>query len=1748
MSSDSAGTDPQNTKGQNLNPGPVARTRSSRGSPAQVDPSILPGKDAASGTTWLRKVPPVIGMRERGVDGPLSAAEAGESGVEEMARSASPIDPQSSRSRTISSNSGVSEPSLMVSGTISAHESETPPVSPKPTNWSPAPAASVRLGTHGHKEGRKMTNTTAHDASSPLPTHSTAVPSTGKPKTPASAPADSATNLSQSLPKIVPNQSMPLLSTLFEQTHSLLDRKEEDWAIANYDQLRHVISQLFNSVPLISQMLALVKRIAPIFIERHQEREATNRYKEVMYLAEKIGGDAAAEQIELNLLVADSYILRSELALNDQELAVNIAAYSNEALWLCHTYKLHDRLADCKSKIDLAEALFCAIFLVNTNIVLRLTQVLKKKPQEFSRVFKMVERTLHQLFKHQSWLMIRKLYQSGILQACTQASQTLNDDSYLLQMLYIQTQVNLTLLQPSEVGKVPQASNGRSASASSSSSDSKLVGFHGWLPTDVPSNWSEFRGLLESMREEVNVADLAANLLQPEYVQTVQVSINFKITHLIKQVVDYCVEMVGDPPCPFSVFALGSLSRGEAAPYSDLEYGFMIADEARRESGYWKDLWTIFEFTFICFGERVGLHTDDQGSPKTPTFRGTPNQLIELFLNPLDAHDISTAFSMLRPHFISSYPAKAGRELHDTYIGLVNKMLQSFSSDGFHQYTKIGALFLEDHISQLPKWLPRESDACVELKTNYIQPLVFTITDVALTNGSYVNCTNAGVCQLVDALGDGRNSHLGFTPEFSRSIKTLFLACYGLKILAQLHYHEQFESDKVSITPPPLSSSTGATPPPTNAIGSIYYLTREQVYWLRMAQSVVLKPLYSVLPHILTYAQSNPFVSTSPATSHSFFEPFSGIPKNWARIDPIIDAAEQLVDPKFDPYSSTRPTALEDTKDLIRSLIATLIFRDAAISRYRHYYKQLASDFKLLYRAAVTSHAQTQGARVQMLSYVFDSYASPDGTRPLIERLKAHFKDHVASIEPQLLQAVLFEWDAKSNGPLTAAGPVVVKVNPPVGWPSQSRLKPLGTFNTTETLISTMKPVSISKFEGQIGYELLVSLLHFALIGYGAPLMDIRMTTAGSGPSAKEIPVVYVENIPGDPLTQVLAVDPARFKQLDSKSYTELVLVNIVLMCDAKAADFVFEPVSEDPRRGFRLGRSSFGTARPSPEPITIAKERVSLNVCNFLFCMSSMLQTVHPHAVEEFLSLTPTHLMTRLVQDIESLNKEWKAKLDAAVVGQFNRFVQPAPLPSSNTLINVPHYVLALFFDRIIKLQKVLTQAPRATHLDLLRAVDPIVGQVYADVLSQSSSMPQGSILVMAASSAVAPTTTILDRAPLVQASGSTSNANANETVDRLTRLESKSDFSLAAIFGVPSSSPKLFARIDRLRKSSHAILPSSLPSTEPIFERADHIAHVDELKTQLMNLPANSVAFPREDMLKNNHMKERLLCSINFSKIEAKKQRQTVLALFDSVKFTSQLRIRHCPELDQQRLSKLLSGETLKQLTLLDLRGMTGFKQPTLALIASLESLEYLNLSQSDIKSVSVEKWTKREPLVLEKMVWLSLSRCTGLQHLILRAPNLRHLDIAGSTSLSEFRVLSANKISLIGALPLQIPFSRVISEIPSISWYHSADSVPATLEKLFYDVASGRDHRLLIHIPLNDATGRVIAEVIRHAPSLEIVDVSNSGFSSEDLMDSVIASALANPSIKSLDLTGCGAKPNKVLIYAQQCSARTDLKAKF
>ena len=47
---------------------------------------------------------------------------------------------------------------------------------------------------------------------------------------------------------------------------------------------------------------------------------------------------------------------------------------------------------------------------------------------------------------------------------------------------------------------------------------------------------------------------------------------------LMKYISDMCIEIMGEPPCVYSVFGMGSLARGEVTPYSDFEHGIVLQE------------------------------------------------------------------------------------------------------------------------------------------------------------------------------------------------------------------------------------------------------------------------------------------------------------------------------------------------------------------------------------------------------------------------------------------------------------------------------------------------------------------------------------------------------------------------------------------------------------------------------------------------------------------------------------------------------------------------------------------------------------------------------------------------------------------------------------------------------------------------------------------------------------------------------------------------------------------------------------------------------------------------------------------------------------------------------------------------------------------------------------------------------------------------------------------------------------------
>ena len=93
---------------------------------------------------------------------------------------------------------------------------------------------------------------------------------------------------------------------------------------------------------------------------------------------------------------------------------------------------------------------------------------------------------------------------------------------------------------------------------------------------------------------------------------------------------DLCEEttrVLGPAPCDYVLLSLGSLSRDEMLPYSDLEYLLVIAPnltpKVRKQADAYFYRWvSLFHFKVLCLGETgkrgnpLGLHIDEGGAPE----------------------------------------------------------------------------------------------------------------------------------------------------------------------------------------------------------------------------------------------------------------------------------------------------------------------------------------------------------------------------------------------------------------------------------------------------------------------------------------------------------------------------------------------------------------------------------------------------------------------------------------------------------------------------------------------------------------------------------------------------------------------------------------------------------------------------------------------------------------------------------------------------------------------------------------------------------------------------------------------------------------------------------------------------------------------------------------------------------------------------------------------------------------------------
>ena len=141
---------------------------------------------------------------------------------------------------------------------------------------------------------------------------------------------------------------------------------------------------------------------------------------------------------------------------------------------------------------------------------------------------------------------------------------------------------------------------------------------------DLIANANSVKLRIQSMREETNNAlevlknaedfekGKNANFYERQLfkiisVKNIQQQITGQYKNVMKDLCQYCVNVLGPPPCRFAVVGMGSLARREVTPYSDFEHIILLEVQENYESylEYFRWVSVVFHTVILNLQETI---------------------------------------------------------------------------------------------------------------------------------------------------------------------------------------------------------------------------------------------------------------------------------------------------------------------------------------------------------------------------------------------------------------------------------------------------------------------------------------------------------------------------------------------------------------------------------------------------------------------------------------------------------------------------------------------------------------------------------------------------------------------------------------------------------------------------------------------------------------------------------------------------------------------------------------------------------------------------------------------------------------------------------------------------------------------------------------------------------------------------------------------------------------------------------------
>jgi len=326
---------------------------------------------------------------------------------------------------------------------------------------------------------------------------------------------------------------------------------------------------------------------------------------------------------------------------------------------------------------------------------------------------------------------------------------------------------------------------------------------HHWHGNTVPQDsylfdWQKYRNQLLCHRDVLLSAEL---LSVPQNIITTVSTFTENMRNLVSIILVDCIRLLGPAPCKFCFLSLGSMSRGDMMPYSDVECAILLEKEIEVKTfhtafekkdisiSYFARLLYLFEFKMLSIGEYspAGFHLDSEGHPaKEMRLCNTATNIIRNFIPPNADITDPIAYSLFHAEYIDG---NDGKQLFIEYQKSLQKtLLVNYNNLGqpFHQIFSIK--HLEQHLKDFSEsTLELETKTVIDIKKHIYCWLHYVLLDLAI----YHNLAVKNIPEAIDRLANYQQ--FSFPLDIKEQIIKAIAYIHNLRIKTQTANKEQKE-------------------------------------------------------------------------------------------------------------------------------------------------------------------------------------------------------------------------------------------------------------------------------------------------------------------------------------------------------------------------------------------------------------------------------------------------------------------------------------------------------------------------------------------------------------------------------------------------------------------------------------------------------------------------------------------------------------------------------------------------------------------------------------------------------------------------------------------------------------------------------------------------------------------------------------------------------------------------------------------